>query len=100
MKYLIKFFTLLLFIIFIVSNASANNKIKIGLVVPLSGKNKDLGESILKSVRLAVNDIDDNKIIIIPKDNKGSSNQTLKVSKESYKTKNKINLLNSPETFE
>ena len=81
MKYLIKFFTLLLFIIFFISNASANNEIKICLVVPLSGKNKDLGESILKSVRLAVNDIDDNKIIIIPKDNKGSSNQTLKVSK-------------------
>ena len=84
MKYLIKFFTLLLFIIFIVSNASANNKIKIGLVIPLSGENKDLGESILKSVRLAVNDIDDNKIIIIPKDNEGNSNQTLKVSKELY----------------
>ena len=100
MKYLIKFFTLVLFIIFFTSNAFAVDKIKIGLVVPLSGENKDLGESILKSVRLAVNDIDDNKIIIIPKDNKGSSNQTLKVSKESYKTKNKINLLNSPETFE
>lgn len=84
MKYLIKFFTLLLFIIFFVSNASANNKIKIGLVVPLSGKNKDLGESILKSVRLAVNDIDDNKILIVPKDNQSNPNQTLKVSKELY----------------
>ena len=84
MKYLIKFFTLLLFIIFFVSNASANNKIKIGLVVPLSGENRDLGESILKSVRLAVNDIDDNKILIIPKDNQSNPNQTLKVSKELY----------------
>ena len=84
MKYLIKFFTLLLFIIFFVSNASANNKIKIGLVVPLSGENKDLGESILKSVRLAVNDIDDNKILILPKDNQSNPDQTLKVSKELY----------------
>ena len=84
MKYLIKFFTLLLFIIFFVSNASANNKIKIGLVVPLSGENKDLGESILKSVRLAVNDIDDNKILIVPKDNQSNPDQTLKVSKELY----------------
>ena len=64
MKYLIKFFTLLLFIIFFASNTSANSKVKIGLVVPLSGENKDLGKSILKSVRLAVNDVDDNKIII------------------------------------
>ena len=84
MKYIIKFFTLLLFIIFFISNASANNKIKIGLVVPLSGNNKDLGESILKSVRLAVNDIDDNKILIVPKDNQSNPSQTLKVSKELY----------------
>ena len=69
MKYLIKFLILPLFIIFFISNASANNKIKIGLVVPLSGENKDLGESILKSVRLAINDINDNKIVILPKDN-------------------------------
>ena len=39
------------------------DKIKIGLVVPLSGENKDLGESILKSIRLAINDIDDSKIV-------------------------------------
>ena len=84
MKYLIKFFTLLLFIIFFVSNASANSKIKIGLVVPLSGENKELGESILKSVRLAVNDIDDNKILIVPKDNQSNPDYTLKVSKELY----------------
>ena len=84
MKYLIKFFTLLLFIIFLTSNASAINKIKIGLVVPLSGENKDLGKSILKSVRLAVNDVDDSRIIIIPKDNQGNPNQTLRVSRELY----------------
>ena len=84
MKYLIKFFTLLLFIVFFISNASAKNKIKIGLVVPLSGENKDLGESILKSVKLAINDIDDNRILIIPKDNQNNPNQTLEVSKELY----------------
>ena len=84
MKYLIKFFTLVLFIIISVSNVSAKDKIKIGLVVPLSGKNKDLGESILKSIRLAINDIDDNRIVIIPKDNRNNPDQTLKVSKELY----------------
>ena len=52
--------------------------------MPLSGENKDLGESILKSVRLAVNDIDDNKILIIPKDNQSNPDQTLKVSEELY----------------
>ena len=84
MKYLIKFLILPLFIIFFISNASANNKIKIGLVVPLSGENKELGESILKSVRLAVNDINDNKIIILPKDNQSNPDKTLEVSEELY----------------
>ena len=90
MKYLIQFFTSILFIIFFISNASANNKIKIGLVVPLSGENKDLGESILKSIRLAVNDINDDRILIIPKDNQNSPEQTLKVSKELYENDVKI----------
>ena len=84
MKYLIKFFTLLIFITFFVPALSANDKIKIGLVVPLSGEEKDLGISILKSIRLAVNDIDDNKIIIVPKDNKNNPDHTLEVSKELY----------------
>ena len=34
-------------------------KIKIGLVVPLSGDSKELGESVLNSVKLAINDIND-----------------------------------------
>ena len=90
MKYLIKFFTLLLFIIMFFSNTSAEDKIKIGLVVPLSGENKDLGESILKSIRFAVNDIDDNKIIIIPKDNQNNPDKTFKVSQELYDEGTKI----------
>ena len=64
------------------SDAPAEDKIKIGLVVPLSGENKDLGESILKSIRLAVNDIDDSKIVIIPKDNQNNPDKTFKVSQE------------------
>ena len=51
MKYLIKFFTLLTVIIFFSFNTYANDKIKIGLVVPLSGEFKNLGDSILKSVQ-------------------------------------------------
>ena len=84
MKYLIKFYSLLIFLIIFSFNSLASEKIKIGLVIPLSGENKELGESILKSVRLAVNDINDEKILIIPKDNKNNVDQTLEVSKELY----------------
>ena len=83
MKYLIKFL-IVLFIILFNSHTYANNKIKIGLVVPLSGKYEKLGTSILKSVRLAINDINDDNIIIVPKDNQNNPDETLRVSKELY----------------
>ena len=84
MKYLIKFYLILLFFLIFCFNSFANDKVKIGLVVPLSGEYEELGKSILKSVRLAINDINDDKIIIIPKDNQNNANKTLEVSKDLY----------------
>ena len=60
----------------------ADEKIKIGLVVPLSGEYKEIGDSILKATRLAINKIDDDKIKIVPKDTRADPEITLKVSKE------------------
>ncbi len=58
--------------------SSANEKIKIGLLVPMTGPNKDIGQSIIKAVGLAVKDINNNKIEIFPKDTGSKANQTLK----------------------
>ncbi len=90
MKHLIKFYTILLFSIILSFNSYANEKIKIGLVIPLSGENRELGKSVLNSIRLAINDIDDDKILIIPKDNKNDPGHTLEVSKELYEQGVKI----------
>jgi ABC-type branched-subunit amino acid transport system substrate-binding protein len=56
----------------------ASDKLKIGLMVPLTGPNKDLGQSIIKAVRLAIKDIDSNFIEIIPKDTASKANKALK----------------------
>ena len=56
----------------------ASEKLKIGLLVPLTGPNKDLGQSIIKAVRLAIKDIDSNFIEIIPKDTASKANKALK----------------------
>ena len=48
----------------------ANEKIKIGLLVPLTGNDSEIGQSIVKSTRLAVNKINNSIIEIIPKDTK------------------------------
>ena len=58
--------------------AKSNEKIKIGLLVPMSGTNKDIGRSIIKAVSLAVKDINSNLIEIYPKDTATRPNQTLK----------------------
>ena len=90
MKYLIKFYTILIFSLIFNFNLYADEKIKIGLVIPLSGEFKELGESVLKSVRLAVNDINDDRIHIVPKDNQNDPDQTLLVSKQLYENGIKI----------
>ena len=59
-------------------SVSADEKIKIGLLVPMTGVNKEIGKSIIKAVGLAVKDIDSNLIEIFPKDTANKANQTLK----------------------
>ena len=59
-------------------STQASEKLKIGLMVPLTGPNKDLGQSIIKAVRLAIKDIDSNFIEIIPKDTASKANKALK----------------------
>ena len=71
-------------------NVYASKKIKIGLIVPLSGENSLIGEKIIKSTRMAINKINDDRIEIIPKDTKSNPIDALKVSKELYKEGVKI----------
>ena len=85
MKTFIKFiFISTLSLIIFIQNSFSSEKIKIGLIVPISGKNLELGNSIIKSVRLAINKIDDDRIEIIPKDTKSNPINALRVSKELY----------------
>ena len=64
--------------LFSFQTATANEKIKIGLLIPMTGLNKEIGKSIIKAVSLAVKDIDSNLIEIYPKDTGSRPNQTLK----------------------
>jgi len=74
------------FLIFVFSNLKAisEEKIKIGLIVPLSGEYSYIGNSILKSTRMALNKINDERITVIPKDTKANPIDALKVSNELY----------------
>jgi len=70
------------------------NKIKIGLLVPLSGENALIGEQIVKATRLALKDINSDKLEIIPKDTKSDPNKTLRSAIELDKLG--INLVIGP----
>ena len=85
-----KFIKIILFLIFghallFLQIAKANEKIKIGLLVPMTGLNKNIGQSIIKAVQLAVKDIDSNLIEIIPKDTASKANKTLESALELKK---------------
>ena len=60
----------------------ASEKIKIGLLVPLTGKNSEIGQSIIKSAQLAVNKINNLSIEIIPGDTKSNPDGTLNAAKQ------------------
>ena len=83
-----------LIIVFINLKAISDEKVKIGLIVPLSGEYSYIGKSILNSTRMALNTIDDERITIIPKDTKANPIDTLRVSKELYN--NGIKLIIGP----
>ncbi|MDC0454460.1 ABC transporter substrate-binding protein [Candidatus Pelagibacter sp.] len=80
MKKVIKIilFILLNFSLLFFQTAKTAEKIKIGLLIPMTGSNKNLGQSIIKAVKLAIKDIDSDLIEIIPKDTATKPNKTLK----------------------
>ena len=83
MKISFKIIILLIFIWpFNLQKLQAQEEIKIGLLVPLSGKQSDIGKSIMQSVRLAINKIDNPNIKILPKDTKNDPVKTLAAAKE------------------
>ncbi len=100
---MMKIFTFLLFLLLSFSlfnndTYAEENKIKIGLLIPLTGENSDLGKQILNSTRLAVKDIDSQKIEIFPKDTNSNPKKTLQSAIELEKMG--INLVIGPIFYE
>ncbi len=63
----------------------AEEKIKIGLLVPMTGDNKKLGNLIIESARIALKDIDTDLLEIYPKDSGSNPTDTLKSAFEFRK---------------
>ena len=67
-----KFILSLFYILFLFNSnllSDENNKIlKVGLLAPLSGLIVKLGNSLLYSLQLALEEIDDKDVVIVPRD--------------------------------
>ena len=84
MNKILKFLSVIIFYLFLISGSSISdeNKIKIGLLVPLSGDNAELGKQIIKATRMALKEINTDTIEIYPKDTQSDPNITLRSAKE------------------
>ena len=74
------------FIVFIFNNklSAFEEKIKIGLLLPLDGQNHQIGKSVLRAVNLAINKIDDPILEVYPKNNFDNSEGNIKAAQELY----------------
>ena len=66
-KILLIFYLIFIFNSNLLSNEN-NNKLKVGLLAPLSGPYSEIGNSLLYSLQLALEEINDKNVIIVPKD--------------------------------
>ena len=80
-------FLILTYLLFTINSSTANQNLnekvlKIGVLLPLSGKFQDTGESFLKAIQLALYDISNENITIYPKDSKANALNTYLAAKE------------------
>ena len=85
--YINKTFIILLFCL-ISQPCLPNEKVKIGLLVPLTGEYSEIGKSIINSVRLALISINNPNIEVLPKDSGADPEISLKASKDLYENHN------------
>ena len=73
MKRFYKIFIRITFIFSIsISNVFSEEIIKIGLLAPFTGESSSIGKSIIQSVRMGLNKIDDKRLIILQRDTKSN----------------------------
>ena len=96
--YLLLVYTIIFFNSNLLSN-ERNNILKVGLLAPLSGEYKELGDSLLYSLQLALEEIDDKNIFIIPRDSGFGDKEKLNSAIQDIKSQG-VNIIIGPIHFE
>ena len=89
LKKILTIITYILFFLNFNSFASENNRnLKIGLLAPFSGEYRDIGQSVMLSLQLALNEIGDDNITILPRDSGNNDEAKLLNSIASLREEN------------
>ena len=98
-----KFFLLIFYIIFFFNSnllTDENNKtLQVGLLAPLSGPYSEIGNSLLYSLQLALEEINDNKVTIVPRDSGFNNKDKLDLAVKDMRASG-VKTIIGPTTFE
>ena len=86
-KFFISLFFLLFFFNSNVSSIENNKTLKVGLLVPLTGIYSELGNSLLYSLQLALEEINDKDVVIIPRDSGFNNKEKLNRAIDDIRSK-------------
>ena len=99
----IKFLLIIFYILFLLNSnllSNDNNKLlKVGLLAPLSGPYSEIGNSLLNSLQLALEEIDDKNLIIVPRDSGFENKDKLNSAIDDMKSLG-VNVIIGPTTYE
>ena len=93
LSYLIIFFNSILF------SSEDEKNLKIGLLAPLSGEYKELGNSLLYSLQLALSEIGDKNVFIIPRDTGFNDKEKLNLAIKDLSSQN-VKIIIGPLNYE
>jgi len=95
--FLIIFYILFVFNSYLLSDENSQ-KLKIGLLAPLSGPQSEIGNSLLYSLQLALEEINDENVIIVPRDS-GLNNKEINLAVNDLRSQG-IKIIIGPTTYE
>ena len=76
-----------------------SNSLKVGLLAPLSGPYSEIGNSLLYSLQLALEEIDDEKVSIVPRDSGFNNKEKLNLAINEMRS-NGVKIIIGPSTYE
>ena len=89
----------IIFFNFNLSGKESSETLKVGVLAPLSGEYKELGNSLLYSLQLALEEINDKKVFIVPRDTGYKNSDKLNDAIKDFKSQG-IKIVIGPISYE